>query len=125
MLVEVLELAPGLQHLLIFEHSLRSVREFGTVFQPLLSTSKQGDSLPLLLFGFILEYSSKGGQESQGLGRVGSEWIMPAYGLCERSWFVGKVKHEKENYRPCTDIGFWITTYTVCSYLVIEIQDKS
>lgn len=42
----------------------------------MLSTSKQGDSLPLLLFGFILEYSNKGGQESHGVGRVGSKWIM-------------------------------------------------
>ena len=83
MFVDVLELPRGLQHLLIFEHSLRSVREFRTVFQPLLSTSKQGDSFPLLLFGFIIECSNKGGQGSQGVGRVGSEWIMPAYGLCE------------------------------------------
>jgi hypothetical protein len=81
MFVEVVELPRGLQLLLIFEHSLRSVREFGAVFQPPVSTSKQGDSLPLLLSGFILEYSSKGGQE--GVGRVGSEWIMAVYGLCE------------------------------------------
>jgi len=83
MFAEVVELPRGLQRLLIFEHSLRSVREFRTVFQPLVSTSKQGDSLPLLLFGFILEYSSKEGQDSQGVGRVGSEWIMAVYGLCE------------------------------------------
>jgi hypothetical protein len=83
MFVEVVELPRGLQRLLIFEHSLRSVREFRTVFQPLLSTSKQGDSLSLLLFGFVLEYSNKGGQESQGVGRFGSEGIMAVYGLCE------------------------------------------
>jgi hypothetical protein len=68
MFVEVVQLPRGLQRLLIFENSLRSVREFRTVFRPLLSTSKQGDSLPLLLFGFILEYSNKGGQESYGCG---------------------------------------------------------
>jgi len=71
MFVEVVELPRGLQRLLIFEHSLRSVREFRIVFQPLLSTSKQRDSLPLLLFGFILEYSNNGGQKSEGVGRVG------------------------------------------------------
>jgi hypothetical protein len=83
MFVEVVELPRGLQRLLIFEHSLRSVREFRTVFQLLLSTSKQGDSLPLLLFGFILEYSNKGGQESQGVGRVRNDWILAVYGLCD------------------------------------------
>jgi hypothetical protein len=83
MFVEVVELPRGLQRLLIFEHSLRSVREFRTVFEPLVSTSKQGDSLPLLLFGLILEYSSEGGQDSQGVERVGSEWIMAVYGLFE------------------------------------------
>jgi len=66
MFVEVVELPRGLQRLLIFEHSFRSVREFRTVFQPLLSTSKQGDSSPLLLFGCILEYSNKGGQRVRG-----------------------------------------------------------
>jgi len=99
MFVEVVELPCGLQRLLIFEHSLRSVREFGTVFQPLLSTSKQGDSSPLLLFGFILEYSNKGGEESQGVGRFGSEWIVAVCDLCEWSWYVRTGKQEKENYR--------------------------
>ena len=67
MFVEVVELPCGLQRISIFEHSLCSVLVFRIVFRTLLLTAKQGDSLPLFLFGFSLEYSRKTGQEIQSL----------------------------------------------------------